>query len=60
MIVKEFYGERNDGVLLYRTYSDIGNYIIQVETGAKYKDAIDVEEKYYTYIESEEAIEREE
>lgn len=41
---------------LIRTYSDIGNYIIQNETGIKYAEAIDVPDKY-TYTESDEKIE---
>ena len=43
MIVKEEYRTREDGVRLYRTYSDIGNYIRQVETNVIYAEAIDVE-----------------
>jgi hypothetical protein len=38
MIVKEFYSTRKDGVNLYRTYSDIGNYIVQNETGIEYTE----------------------
>lgn len=44
---------------LVRTYSDSNKYIIQVETGIKYEEAIDIPNKY-TYIESEEEIVREE
>lgn len=59
MIVKEFYRVREDGVTLYRTYSDSDHYIRQVETGAVYSEAIDVESAPYTYEETEEKIERE-
>lgn len=59
MIKKEFYLEREDGIKLYRTYSDINHYIIQKETGIKYTEAIDVENCNYTYEESEELIEEE-
>jgi len=59
MIKKEFYTTRNDGVKLYRTYSDTNHYIIQLETGYKYSQAIDVEDANYLYFESEETIEQE-
>ena len=57
MIKKEFYLEREDGIKLYRTYSDINHYIIQKETGIKYTEAIDVEDSNYTYEETDEIIE---
>lgn len=57
MIVKEEYKTREDGVRLYRTYSDIGNYILQVETNAIYEEAIDVEGALFTYAETEDKIE---
>ena len=55
-IQREFYGERSDGVKLYRTFSDDGKFIVQTETGAVLEDAVDVEDAAYTYAESEEAI----
>ena len=57
MIRKEFYITREEGVNLYRTYSDEGYKIKQVQTGAIYDEAIDVESAKYTYIETEEKIE---
>ena len=57
MIVKEFYRTREDGVNLYRTYSDENYKIRQIETGAIYDEAIDVENAGYTYEETEEKIE---
>jgi hypothetical protein len=57
MIVKEFYMRRNDGVNLYRTYSNKGLRILQNETGVIYDEAIDVENARYTYSETEEKIE---
>lgn len=57
MIRKEFYLTREDGVNLYRTYSDEGYKIKQVQTGAIYDEAIDIENTKYTYIETEEKIE---
>ena len=52
-IQREFYGERSDGVKLYRTFSDDGKFIVQTETGAVLEDAVDVEDATYTYAESE-------
>ena len=57
MIIKEEYRTREDGVRLYRTYSDIGNYIRQVETNVIYAEAIDVEGALFTYEETEDKIE---
>lgn len=56
MIKREFYETRNDGVSLYRTYSDINHYIKQVETGNIYSEAIDTEDASYTYEETEDII----
>ena len=57
MIVREFYKTREDEVNLYRTYSDENYKIRQIETGAIYDEAIDVENAEYTYEETEEKIE---
>lgn len=57
MIVREFYRQREDGVNLYRTYSDENYRIRQIETGAIYDEAIDVENAEYTYEETEEKVE---
>lgn len=59
MIIKEFYLTRKDGVNLYKTYSDTGFYIKQIETGAEYAEAIDVENAPYTYVETNKKIETE-
>ena len=56
MIVKEYYRTREDGVALYRTYSDKQHYIYQVETGAIYEEAVDVESANYTYEETDDII----
>lgn len=42
MIKKEYYKTREDGVKLYRTYSDTDHQIINKKTGAVYSEAIDV------------------
>jgi hypothetical protein len=60
MIQNEFYITREDGVNLYRTYSDINHYIRQNETGHIYTEAIDVENAPYTYEETDILIEVEE
>ena len=57
MIVKEFYKEREDGVKLYRIYSNENYKIRQEETGNIYDEAIDIEKKNYTYKETEKKIE---
>lgn len=56
MIVKELYKVRNDGMKLYRTYSDNGYKILQEETGIVYDDAVDIETANYTYTETNEKI----
>lgn len=56
MIKREHYRIREDGVELYRTYSDTGYYIRQVQTGVVYSEAIDVESAPYTYEETDEVI----
>lgn len=58
MIVREFYLKREDGVNLYRTYSDENYKIRQIETDLVYDEAIDVENAGYTYEETEEKIEK--
>ena len=56
MIVREFYRTRNDGVNLYRTYSDAGFMLIRND-GVEYDEAIDVEDAPYTYTESTNKVE---
>lgn len=57
MKIKEFYKTRKDGVNLYRTYSDQGFILRQVETGILYSEPIDIEEARYTYEETDILIE---
>ena len=59
MIKKEFYKTRNDGVNLYKTYSDSNYLIKQVETNSLYQEAIDIENASYTYEETDTLIEEE-
>ena len=58
MIIKEFFKTRADGVNLYRTYSDQGFMVRQIETGILYSEPIDVEDAPYTYEETDELVER--
>ena len=57
MVVKEFYETRNDGVDLYRSYSDAGLRIRKVGTDEIYDEAIDIANAPYTYEETDEPIE---
>ena len=59
-IVKEFYKTRNDGINLYKIYSNEGYIIHKLNTEEYYSEAIDVESSNYEYIETNEKIEVEE
>lgn len=59
-IVREFYKTRNDGVNLYKTYSDEGYIIHKLNTEEMYDEAIDVENTPFEYEETTEKIETEE
>lgn len=58
MIKKELYAIREDGVKLYRTYSDTDHLIKKVSDGVTYGDAIDISESE-EYEEMDEYIELE-
>jgi hypothetical protein len=58
-IVKEFYITRNDGVNLYRTYSDENYKIKKVGTDEVYDEAVDVENSNFEYEETTEKVELE-
>ena len=60
MIKTEFYRERQDGVKLYRTYSDRNMMIQKNGTEEIYSEAIDVENSGFTYTETDIPIEQEE
>ena len=49
----------NNGTLI-RHYSDEGYLLLQVETGAKYSDPVDIVPCPYTYIETDELAEEDE
>ena len=59
-IVKEFYKTRNDGINLYKIYSNEGYIIHKLNTEEYYSEAIDVENMPFEYEETEEKIETEE
>ena len=59
MIVKEYYTTREDGVALYRTYSDSDFKIHKIGTAEVYDEAIDVAGAPYVYEETAEPIEKE-
>ena len=44
--------------VILHTYSDSNKYILQVETNTKYDEAYDIIPCKYTYIETEEEIEK--
>lgn len=58
MIVREFYKTREDGINLYKTYSDSSLIIQKANTNEKYSVAIDIEDAKYEYIEINEIIEK--
>lgn len=55
MIVKEFYRVREDGINLFRTYSNNNKMVVRND-GIEYVEAIDIEDSNYTYNESEKDI----
>lgn len=55
MIITEYYKTREDGVVLNRTYSDIGMMIER--EGVRYSEAIDPAELNRQYTETDEPIE---
>lgn len=58
MLKREFYETRNDGVNLYKSYSDEGYKIQKAGTDEIYDEAIDVENSNYEYVEIDEKIEK--
>ena len=58
MTKREYYSTRMDGVKLYKTYSDNGFKIKKVGTNEVYDEAIDIENAPYTYVETEEKVQK--
>lgn len=60
MLIRTFYKRlKEEGVNLYRTFSDENFYIKQLPTEILYQEAIDVESAPYTYEETNIPIEEE-
>ena len=59
MINTDFYRTREDGIKLYRTYSDDGKMIQKDGTDELYSEAIDIESSGYTYTETDIPIDTE-
>lgn len=57
MIITEYFRTREDGVVLNRTYSDLGMMIER--DGVRYSEAIDPAELNRQYTETDELIEKE-
>lgn len=57
MIIKEFFRTREDGVRLFKSYSDKEVYIHKIGTDEEYSEAIDIEGAPYEYEETERVIE---
>lgn len=57
MLIKDLYTTREDGVTLYKTYSNANKIIKQVETNIEYEEAIDISDSEgnipYTYVETD-------
>ena len=60
MIKTEFYKTREDGVNLYRTFSDQNVKIRCEQTDSIYDEAINIENRGYTYVETDIPIEMQE
>ena len=52
LIIENNYLTRRDGVVLKRTYSDLGRYIMN-EEGVCYTEAIDISSSPHTYTETD-------
>lgn len=55
-IIKEYLETRDDGIDLYRTYSDENKFIRKIGTNEFYVEAVDVEDTPYQYVETNEVI----
>ena len=60
MIISIFYKTRDDGVNLYRTYSDAKMMIHKIDTDEYYAEAIDVEDAPWSYEETDIPVDEEE
>ena len=53
MVKKEYFRTRQDGVRLFKSYSDQNLYIQKVGTEEVYSEAIDVENAPFEYVETD-------
>ena len=53
MVKKEYFRTREDGVRLFKSYSDQNFYIQKVGTEEVYSEAIDVENAPFEYVETD-------
>ena len=53
MLIREYYRTREDGVILWRTYSDDLKKIRQIDTDTLYDEAVDVDSSTHTYEETD-------
>lgn len=58
MIIKELFKTRNDGIKLYKQYSDLGVKLRQIETDTLYDCPVDIEDAPFTYEETDILIEK--
>lgn len=56
MVITEFYRTRNDGVRLFKTFSNKNKYIRKVGTNKEYEEAIDIENSGFEYEETDKEI----
>ena len=56
MIVTEYYRTREDGVELFRTYSDANKYVKREGSNVKYEEIVCEKERCSGIVESEEEI----
>ena len=56
MIVTDFYRTREDGVELFRTYSNENKYVSREGEAVKYEEIICSEDRLGVFVESEEEI----
>lgn len=56
MIKTEFYRTREDGVDLYRTYSDRGVRIVCDQTNGEYDEVVNTQNSGHTYTETDTPI----
>ena len=56
MVIREFYLTREDGVNLYKIYSDEGFEIQKIGTNEIYGESIDVEDANFEYKETRRKI----